>query len=107
MESTLVNAANELHSNELITQDTHTDVTTHSAQLTRQRASLLIAAVNATLATFPENEQIVLQILVLKYFLSAGERSYKYTLSGFHKTSDEGGGQQSGVYTLAKKCPPK
>ena len=63
VESTLVNAANELYSNGLITQDTHTDVTTHLAQPTRQRASSLIAAVGATLDTFPDKEQIVLQIL--------------------------------------------
>ena len=63
VESTLVNAAHELYSNGLITQDIHTDVTTHLAQPTRQRASSLIAAVNATLATFPDKEQIVLQIL--------------------------------------------
>ena len=63
VESTLVNAANELYSNGLITRDTHTDVTTQLNQPTRQRVSSLIAAVNATLATFPEKEQSVLQIL--------------------------------------------
>ena len=63
VESTLVNAANELYSNGLITRDTHTDVTTQHNQPTRQRVSSLIAAVNATLATFPEKEQSVLQIL--------------------------------------------
>ena len=63
VESTLVNAANELYANGLITQDTHTDVTTHLIQPTRQRASLLIAAVGATLKASPEKEQSVLQIL--------------------------------------------
>ena len=63
VESTLVNAANELYSNGLITLDTHTDVTTHLIQPTRQRASLLIAAVGATLNASPEKEQSVLQIL--------------------------------------------
>ena len=63
VESTLVNAANELYSNRLITQDTHTDVTTHLAQKPRQRASLLLAAVGATLKASPEKEQIVLKIL--------------------------------------------
>ena len=63
VESTLVNAANELYANRLITQDTHTDVTTHLIQPTRQRASILLAAVGATLKASPEKEQSVLQIL--------------------------------------------
>ena len=63
VESTLVNAAHELYSNGLITQDIHTDVTTHLAQSTCQRASLLLAAVGATLKASPEKEHSVLQIL--------------------------------------------
>ena len=67
VESTLVNAANELYSNGLITQDTHRDVTTQHNQPTHQRVSSLIAAVNATLTASltasPEKESTVLQIL--------------------------------------------
>ena len=63
VESTLVNAAHELYTNGLITQDTHTDVTTHQAQPTQQRASLLLAAVGETLKASPDKEQIVLRIL--------------------------------------------
>ena len=67
----------------MITQDTYTDVTTHLAQPTRQRASSLIAAVNATLATFPKEEQIVLQILDINNtkvfpFWQVRDRRYNY-----------------------------
>ena len=63
VESTLVKAANELFANGLIPDGTHTQVTTHLAQPTSTRASILMAAVKATIAAFPEKEQIVLQIL--------------------------------------------
>ena len=63
VESTLVNAAQELYSNGLITGDTHRDVTTQHNQPTHQRVSSLITAVNATIRAFPKKEQNVLKIL--------------------------------------------
>ena len=63
VESTLVNAANVLFENGLIPDGTHTQVTTHLAQQTSTRASILMAAVKATITAFPDKEQIVLQIL--------------------------------------------
>ena len=91
VESTLVNASNELYSNRLITQDTHTDVTTHLAQPTRQRASLLLAAVGATIKASPEKEQIVLQILNTnntKVFSFQAETNVETTANG-ENTHDE------------------
>ena len=63
VESTLVNAAHELYSNGLITRDPHRDVTTQHNQPTHQRASSLIAAVNATIDVFPEKARRVLHVL--------------------------------------------
>ena len=63
VESTLVNAAQELYSNGLITQDTHRDVTTQHNQPTHRRASSLLAAINSFIDAFPEKEHSVLKIL--------------------------------------------
>ena len=63
VESTLVNTANELFENGLIQDGTHTQVTTHLAQPTSTRASILMAAVKPFITVFPDKEQIVLQIL--------------------------------------------
>ena len=63
-----MNAAQELYSNGLITQDTHRDVTTQHNQPTHRRASSLLAAINSFIDAFPEKEHSVLKMIIL--FLS-------------------------------------